>query len=109
MGGGLKTVDRSRRPMSDVMPSQADWLKTKVAEFRPDENMVVTVDGSKVKYDYLVVAVGLKVAFEKVGERLYICIANGGKCICIYMYIHCMWYVTGEVQYYTCTMYIIDF
>ena len=28
--------------------------------------MVVTADGSKVKYDYLIVAVGLKIAYEKV-------------------------------------------
>ena len=55
--------------MIDVMPPQADWLKTKVAEFRPEENAVVTTDGSKVKYDYLIVAVGLKVDFERVRRR----------------------------------------
>ena len=55
--------------MIDVMPPQADWLKTKVAEFHPEENAVVTTDGSKVKYDYLIVAVGLKVDFERVRRR----------------------------------------
>ena len=66
MGGGVKTLEDSRRNMSDVMTPQADWLKTSVTEFRPEENTVLTADGSKIKYDYLIVAVGLKVAFEKV-------------------------------------------
>ena len=51
------------------MPPQADWLKTKVEEFRPEETVVVTADGSKVKYDYLIVAVGMKVDFERVREE----------------------------------------
>ena len=66
VGGGVKTVEDSRRKMADFMPPQADWLKTSVTGFRPDENAVETADGSTVKYDYLIVAVGLKVAYEKV-------------------------------------------
>ena len=62
----MKTVEDSRRKMADFMPPQADWLKTSVTGFRPDENAVETADGSTVKYDYLIVAVGLKVAYEKV-------------------------------------------
>ena len=50
--------------MSDVIPPQADWLKTSVIGFQPEENIVVTEDGSKIKYDYLIVAVGLKVGYE---------------------------------------------
>ena len=66
VGGGVKTLEDSRRNMADFMPPQADWLKTSVTGFRPDENIVEMADGSTVKYDYLIVAVGLKVANEKV-------------------------------------------
>ena len=66
MGGGVKTLEDSRRNMSDVMTPQADWLRTSVTGFLPEENVVVTADGSRVKYDYLIVAVGLKVAYESV-------------------------------------------
>ena len=52
------------------MPPQADWLKTSVTEFCPKENAVVTADGTKIKYDYLIVAVGLKIASEKVQWNL---------------------------------------
>ena len=66
VGGGLKSVDQTRRPMSSLMPSQASWLKTAVAGFRPDENCVVTSDGKKIGYDYLIVGLGLQLNFNKV-------------------------------------------
>ena len=66
VGGGVKTLEDSRRNMSDVMPQEADWLKTKVTGFLPEENMVTTADGSRIRYDYLIVAVGLKIACESV-------------------------------------------
>ena len=48
------------------MPPQADWLKTAAMEFRPEENTVVTADGQKVSYEYLVVALGLQLNFNQV-------------------------------------------
>ena len=69
VGSGVKTLKDSRRNMSDVIPPQTDWLKTSVTGFQPEENIVVTEDGSKIKYDYLIVAVGLKVGYEKVSEE----------------------------------------
>lgn len=71
VGSGVKTLEDSRRNMSDVMPPQADWFKTSVTGFLPEENVVVTEDGTKIKYDYLIVAVGLKVAYEKVSKDYY--------------------------------------
>ena len=68
VGGGVKSLEDSRRKMADFMPPQADWLRTSVTGFRPEENVVETADGGSVKYDYLVVAVGLKVAYEKVNH-----------------------------------------
>lgn len=68
VGSGVKTLEDSRRNMSDVIPPQADWLKTSVTGFHPEQNIVETADGSKIKYDYLIVAVGLKVGYEKVSE-----------------------------------------
>ena len=69
VGSGVKTLEDSRRNMSDVIPPQADWFKTSVTGFHPEENIVMTEDGSKIKYDYLIVAVGLKVGYEKVSEE----------------------------------------
>ena len=75
VGGGIKTLDQSRRPMSDVMPKHATWIKQAVAEFAPDSNHVILKDGSKIGYEYLIVALGLRVNFDKV--RLYFDILQG--------------------------------
>ena len=66
VGAGAKTLDQSRRSMAEVMPPQATWLQTSANEFCPEENAVVTADGCKIKYDYLIVATGLQVNFDKV-------------------------------------------
>ena len=66
VGAGAKTLEESRKPMSEVMPKKASWLKTSVVEFDPKYNTVYTSDGRRVKYDYLITALGLKVNFDKV-------------------------------------------
>jgi len=65
VGAGLKDVKQSVRPMASVMPKQADWIQEKVAEFVPDENYIVTDNDKKVKYDFLVVALGISLEFDQ--------------------------------------------
>lgn len=66
IGGGLKTVEQACRPMSSVIPPQANWLKTAVTGFIPEQNYILTSDGKKVGYDYLIVALGLQLNFHEV-------------------------------------------
>ena len=66
VGAGIKTLEQSRRTMADVMPKNATWYKTAVTEFEPLKNMVHTRDGTAIKYDYLIVGLGLKVDFDRV-------------------------------------------
>lgn len=66
VGAGIKTLEQSRRAMADVMPQNATWYKTAVTGFEPQANTVHTDDGSRIKYDYLVVGLGIKVDFDKV-------------------------------------------
>lgn len=66
VGGGVKQLAQSVRPMQAVMPKKATWFKSAVAEFSPDENALVTASGDKLKYDFLIVAVGLKVNYHKI-------------------------------------------
>lgn len=66
VGGGAKPLDASRRPMASLMPPEAKWVKSSVTEFHPDENYVVTADGKKMGYDYLVVALGLDIKYNAV-------------------------------------------
>ena len=66
VGAGAKKLEQSVRPMASVMTPQAKWLKTSVTEFHPEDNYVVTADGKKVGYEYLVVGLGLQLDFHKV-------------------------------------------
>merc|ERR1712212_1061140 len=45
VGGGLKELAQSGRPMAEVLPKDAEWLKTKAVAFDPDRNTVTTQDG----------------------------------------------------------------
>ena len=49
-----------------VLPEKADWIQSKVTSFRPDQNKVITEDGSEINYEYLVVAMGLQLNYNKV-------------------------------------------
>lgn len=47
------------------MPSGAKWIQDYAADINPKENCVTTRDGHKINYEYIVVAVGLKMAYEE--------------------------------------------
>ncbi len=65
-------MDATARPMASLMPPDAKWVRSSVTEFRPDENYVVTADGQRVGYEYLVVALGLEVKYDGVCYYYYI-------------------------------------
>ena len=50
--------------MASVLPKEAEWLKTKAMTFDPDKNTVTTEDGTKVQYEYAVIAMGIQVTFK---------------------------------------------
>ncbi|MDH3355046.1 MAG: NAD(P)/FAD-dependent oxidoreductase [Chromatiales bacterium] len=62
------------RKRSDISFPLAPYLKKKKIEFisqaateiNPDENVVLCADGTRVDYDYLVIATGPRLAFEEV-------------------------------------------
>lgn len=67
VGAGAKTVTSSGRPTASIMPSGVKWVKSKVQEINPDTNTVCTDDGTEISYEYLIVALGLQLHYEKVG------------------------------------------
>ncbi|KAK7096277.1 sulfide:quinone oxidoreductase, mitochondrial-like [Littorina saxatilis] len=66
VGAGLKTLEQSLRPMSKVLPSECDWIKDSAVKFDPKNNYVETASGKKIEYEYLVVATGLQLNYDKV-------------------------------------------
>lgn len=66
VGGGMKKLEDSAKPMSQVLPKKADWIKQRVLDFDPAKNTVRTEDGQEVGYEYLVVAMGLQLNYHQI-------------------------------------------
>eukprot|EP00106_Octopus_bimaculoides_P005630 XP_014773072.1 PREDICTED: sulfide:quinone oxidoreductase, mitochondrial-like [Octopus bimaculoides] len=64
VGGGLKKLEDSKRTMASVIPPNCEWINDSVVGFDPDNNFVTLKDGSKVYYEYLVLALGLQLNFD---------------------------------------------
>lgn len=66
VGGGINRLEESVRPTGSLIPGGCTWYKTSIAEFSPEKNLVLTTNGDEIKYDFLLVAVGLQLRFDMV-------------------------------------------
>ena len=66
VGGGAASREETRRNEADVIPPGVSWIKDAVTGFDPDDNAVMLRGGSRVRYDYLVIALGLQVNWTAV-------------------------------------------
>ncbi|KHN81777.1 Sulfide:quinone oxidoreductase, mitochondrial [Toxocara canis] len=66
VGGGLMKLRQCFKPMASVLHKDNVWLKKSVAELHPRSNSVILDDGSEIKYDLLIVALGLDLRFDMV-------------------------------------------
>jgi sulfide:quinone oxidoreductase len=66
VGGGVFDKEISRRDEAEFIPDGAEWIQEAAAEFQPEENAVVTEQGNRYTYDYLVVAAGIQLNWDKV-------------------------------------------
>ena len=66
VGGGVFPKEVSRREQADYIPSGATWIKDKVQSFDPEKNRVTLEGGESVSYEYLVVAAGIQVNWDKI-------------------------------------------
>lgn len=66
VGAGVFTQRQTRRAMSDVMPRGVAWIREAVEEFLPECNQVRLSSGKLLDYRTLVVAPGLKLAWDAV-------------------------------------------
>ena len=66
VGGGLFDARRTRRPMSEVLPTGVTWIRSAVTRIEPDENRVRLDNGQTLPYRDLIVAPGLRLAWERI-------------------------------------------
>lgn len=66
VGAGIFTPEQTRKEEADVMPKQVEWVRVAAHRFDPDRNAVELGDGRMLIYRVLVVAPGLRLAWEKI-------------------------------------------
>lgn len=66
VGSGLGDKRAFRRPLDSLIPAHFAHIRSNAASFEPGTNQVVLADGSKVGYDFMVVAPGIQINWDKV-------------------------------------------
>ena len=79
VGGGVFSLEETRRAERDLIPAGVHWIQAGAASFDPDHNSVTTTSGDTLSYDVLIVATGLQLCWDKI-EGLSEALGQGGVC-----------------------------
>ncbi|MBX9790201.1 MAG: NAD(P)/FAD-dependent oxidoreductase [Pirellulales bacterium] len=66
VGAGVFPKELSERDEAAFIPEGAAWIRERVAEFHPESNFIVTHQGRRIGYDFLVVALGIQIDWGKI-------------------------------------------
>jgi len=79
VGAGVYDKEISRRNTKDYIPKGVTWIQDYVETFTPDSNYVTTRSGELIGYDYMVVAPGIQLNWDKI-PGLKESLGKGGVC-----------------------------
>lgn len=65
-GGGVFPKEESRRDEARYIPRGTDWIQERVASVTAELNQVTLASGRQVEYDFLVVALGIQIDWDKI-------------------------------------------
>jgi sulfide:quinone oxidoreductase len=66
VGTGQLSKERTQRPKTTVIPEEVTWIRDAAADIDPDAQTVVITEDKRIHYDYLVVAVGVEVLWDRI-------------------------------------------
>lgn len=66
VGGGAYDIDKTVRQEADCVPEKAQLIKDRVISFEPDQNAITCLGGGRITYDYLIVAPGIQLDWDKI-------------------------------------------
>ncbi len=66
VGAGVFPPEASVRDEADYIPPGATWIKDRVVALDPDNDRVQTASGRTIGYDYLVLAPGIQLDWDKI-------------------------------------------
>lgn len=91
VGGGAARREATERDEASVIPEGAVWIQEAVESFSPEDNHVLTTTGTKISYEYLVVAAGIQINWDKI-KGLKENIGHNGVCSNYsYEYVNSTW------------------
>jgi sulfide:quinone oxidoreductase len=64
VGAGVLARERTARPQASVVPRGVRWIQEAAAELDPDNDEIVTADGRRLHYRFLVVAPGIQIDWD---------------------------------------------
>jgi sulfide:quinone oxidoreductase len=66
VGAGVFPRENSMRHEADFIPPGTTWIQDAVSAFDPEHNRVTLRSGDTIGYDYLVVAMGIQIDWDKI-------------------------------------------
>lgn len=66
VGAGLASIDETVKNQKDVIPEGVSWIKEKVISVDPTHKKVLLSDQSMVEFEFLIVATGLQLDWDKI-------------------------------------------
>ncbi|NVB38928.1 NAD(P)/FAD-dependent oxidoreductase [Pseudenhygromyxa sp. WMMC2535] len=79
VGAGVFPREITEREEADYIPAGATWIRDAVASFDPEQNALTTKKGEVIQYDYLVVAAGIQLNWDKI-DGLKEALGKNGVC-----------------------------
>ena len=61
VGGGVFEMADTERNEKDCIPEGVTWIRDSVVKLEPDDNAIVTENGLRVTYDYLILCPGIQI------------------------------------------------
>ncbi len=66
VGSGIIKAEKTARSMKSVIPKGVKWFKESVQEIMPEQNELTLTSGEQLRYDFLVVAAGIKIDWDAI-------------------------------------------
>jgi len=86
VGAGMKIGNDCVIPMNDMIRDNAYWVQNRVVTLRPDASEVELENGDIIKYNYLVVAAGIQLNWDKIEGLQKALVTEGSGVTSIYSY-----------------------
>lgn len=66
VGGGILSLKNTQIPTHRALPTGVRWLRDSVTAFNPTSNSVTTANGDVIAYDFMLVAAGVELLYNKI-------------------------------------------